>query len=66
MHQFAEYFDEDRIVSVSRELTKLYEETLRGSLKEVIEIFENKAPKGEFLVQFRPSRIKFSKNQKLG
>jgi len=50
LHQFAEYFGEDRIVSVSRELTKLYEETLRGSLKEVIEIFENKAPKGEFVI----------------
>ncbi len=48
--QFAEYFGEDRQVSVSRELTKLYEETIRGTLKEVLFHFENKAPKGEFVV----------------
>lgn len=48
--QFAEYFGEGRQVSVSRELTKLYEETLRGTVKEVLAHFENKAPKGEFVV----------------
>lgn len=40
----------EREVSVSRELTKLYEETIRGSLKEVIRHFENTPPKGEFVV----------------
>ena len=48
--QFAEYFDEERQVSVSRELTKLYEETIRGTVKEVLNHFKNKAPKGEFVV----------------
>jgi 16S rRNA (cytidine1402-2'-O)-methyltransferase len=48
--QFAEYFGEERQVSVSRELTKLYEETIRGTVKEVLNHFENKAPKGEFVV----------------
>ena len=48
--QFAEYFGEDRQVSVSRELTKLYEETTRGTVKEVLAHFEDKAPKGEFVV----------------
>ena len=48
--QFAEYFGEDRQVSVSREMTKLYEETIRGTVKEVLAHFENKAPKGEFVV----------------
>ena len=48
--QFAEYFGEDRQVSVSRELTKLYEETVRGTIKEVLIHFENKTPKGEFVV----------------
>ncbi|MBR9854825.1 MAG: 16S rRNA (cytidine(1402)-2'-O)-methyltransferase [Algicola sp.] len=47
---FAEYFDEDRPVSVSRELTKLYEETVRGTVAEVLEHFNNKAPKGEFVI----------------
>lgn len=47
---FAEYFGEDRPVSVSRELTKLYEETVRGNVAEVLEHFNNKAPKGEFVI----------------
>ncbi|RPG28611.1 MAG: 16S rRNA (cytidine(1402)-2'-O)-methyltransferase [Muricauda sp. TMED12] len=47
---FAEYFGEDRPVSVSRELTKLYEETIRGTVAEVLEHFNNKAPKGEFVI----------------
>jgi len=50
LHLFAEYFGEERNISVSRELTKLYEETIRGSIKEVIAIFENKAPRGEFVI----------------
>lgn len=47
---FATYFGEDRRVSVSRELSKLYEETLRGSLKELSERFSAKAPKGELVI----------------
>jgi len=47
---FCEYFGEDRQVSVSRELTKLYEETVRGTAREVLTHFENKAPKGEIVV----------------
>lgn len=47
---FAEYFGEDRPVSVSREQTKLYEETIRGTVAEVLEHFNNKAPKGEFVI----------------
>jgi len=38
----------DRNVSVSRELTKIYEETLRMSLSQAIEHFETTAPRGEF------------------
>jgi len=47
---FVECFGEERQVSVSRELTKLYEETIRGTVKEVLVHFENKAPKGEFVI----------------
>jgi len=47
---FSEYFGEERAISVSREITKLYEETIRGSVKEVLAYFENKAPKGEFVI----------------
>jgi probable S-adenosylmethionine-dependent methyltransferase, YraL family len=48
--QFVEYFGGDRLVSVSRELTKLYEETVRGTLAEVLQHFTDKPPKGEFVV----------------
>ena len=47
---FCEYFGEDRPVSVSRELTKLYEETIRGTAKEVLDYYTNKPPKGEIVV----------------
>ena len=47
---FSEYFGEDRKVSVSREISKMFEETKRGSAKEVMEYFEQKIPKGEFVI----------------
>jgi len=50
LKQFSDYFGSDRLVSVSRELTKLYEETVRGTVVEVLTHFENKAPKGEFVI----------------
>ncbi|UII77730.1 16S rRNA (cytidine(1402)-2'-O)-methyltransferase [Flagellimonas sp. HMM57] len=48
--QFVEYFGADRLVSVSRELTKMYEETIRGTAAEVLEHFTVKPPKGEFVI----------------
>lgn len=48
--QFCEYFGEDREISISRELTKLYEETIRGTAIEMVEYFTQKKPKGEFVV----------------
>ncbi len=50
LNNFAEYFGEDRPISVSRELTKLYEETIRGTVSDLIEHFTKKDPKGEFVV----------------
>ncbi len=47
---FCEYFGDERHVSVSRELTKLYEETFRGTAKEVLTHYENKPPKGEIVI----------------
>lgn len=48
--EFVQYFGEDRPVSVSRELSKLHEETIRGTATEVLKYFENKPPKGEIVV----------------
>ena len=47
---FVEYFGADRKISVSRELTKLFEETKRGTAKEVLEYYTNKPAKGEIVI----------------
>ena len=47
---FGDYFGEDRLISVSRELTKLYEETIRGTVKEVLAHYTEKPPKGEIVI----------------
>ena len=48
--QFAEVFGADRQVSVSREISKLHEETVRGTLEEVVRHFTQNEPKGEIVV----------------
>ena len=48
--EFITFFGEDRQISVSRELSKLHEENVRGTVREVLTHFENKAPKGEIVV----------------
>ena len=47
---FESSFGPERKVSISREITKLFEETLRGSIKELINIYANKKPKGEYVI----------------
>ena len=54
LKQCAEIFGADRPASISRELTKMYEETLRGSLAELIDHFEETAPRGEFVLVIGP------------
>lgn len=50
LEQFTEFFGEDRRVSISREISKKFEETVRGSVKELIEHFTKQEPKGEFVI----------------
>ena len=50
LSDLAIYFGEDRLISVSRELTKLFEETQRGTIAEVKAYFEKKPPKGEIVI----------------
>ncbi len=50
LSQFADYFGQDRPVSVSREITKLHEETIRGTVAEVLAHYEGKPPKGEIVI----------------
>ena len=48
--EIKEHFGADRRVSISREISKIHEETLRGTPDELLEIFGARPPKGEFVV----------------
>lgn len=50
---FVEYFGAERAVSVSREITKLHEETIRGTATKVLAHYTNKPPKGEIVIIVR-------------
>jgi 16S rRNA (cytidine1402-2'-O)-methyltransferase len=50
LEQLKEYFGDERIVSVSRELTKMFEETVTGRLTDVLGHFQAKDVKGEIVV----------------
>lgn len=50
LEHFAAYFGAERRVSVSRELTKIYEETVRGTLAELIGFYRTKIIKGEIVI----------------
>lgn len=48
--QLCEYLGEERNASVSREISKMFEETKRGTLLELISYFQLNEPKGEFVI----------------
>lgn len=50
LDQFKEFFGEDRQASVSRELTKIHEENIRGSISELIEYYSTHTIKGEIVI----------------
>ena len=50
LKQFAEVFGEDRKVCCCREISKVHEECVRGTMTEVIAHFTEKEPKGEFVI----------------
>ena len=50
LEEFDTYFGHERRISVSREISKIYEETIRGTILEVIEHFKNNLIKGEFVI----------------
>ena len=56
LQQFAEVFGADRQVSVCREISKVHEESVRGSLEEVIAHFTETEPKGEIVIVLAGSR----------
>ena len=62
--EFVTYFGEDRPICVSRELSKLHEENVRGTVREVLSHFENKPPKGEIVVVVG-GKVTVKENKKL-
>lgn len=50
LDEMAEHFGADRKASVSRELSKIYEENIRGTLAFLSEHYKNKPPKGEIVI----------------
>ncbi len=64
--EFVQYFGGDRNICVSRELSKLHEENIRGTVNDVLKHFEAKPPKGEIVVVIAGKIItKEPKKQKL-
>lgn len=68
--EFITYFGEDRPICVSRELSKLHEENIRGTVREVLTHFEKTAPRGEIVVVVggkvvlkEPKKNKFSEEE---
>lgn len=50
LEQLVEYLGKERLASVSREISKVHEETRRGSLAELVQSFKERAPKGEIVI----------------
>lgn len=50
LHQFADAFGSERKISISRELTKMFEETVNGSIAEAVQHFSTKEIKGEIVI----------------
>ena len=50
LKDFSQYFGVENQVSVSREISKKFEETIRGTLSQAIDHFEKNKPKGEFVI----------------
>jgi len=63
LQQFAEVFGEDRQVSCCREISKIHEESVRGTLAEVIAHFKETEPRGEFVIVLAGSEPKKEKKQ---
>ena len=70
--EFITYFGEDRPICVCRELSKLHEENVRGTVREVLTHFEKTAPRGEIVVVVggkpitkEPKKSKFSAEEEI-
>lgn len=63
LQQFAEVFGADRKVSVCREISKVHEESVRGTIDEVIAHFKETEPRGEIVIVVEGNNIKEKKEK---
>lgn len=64
LQQFAEYFGGERQASVAREISKIHEEHVRGTLEELIQHFTESAPRGEIVIILAGKNNKDNKSKK--
>jgi 16S rRNA (cytidine1402-2'-O)-methyltransferase len=64
VEQLEEVMGEAREVAVSREITKMFEETVRGTLAEVAEHFRQQTPKGEFVIVVAGNKTKDERRER--
>ena len=50
LNEIKEVFGTEKNISISREISKIFEETIRGTINECLLYFEKKKPKGEFVI----------------
>ena len=62
--QLSEVLGEDRLASVSREISKIYEENIRGTLAEIIHYYEHATLKGEIVIVVQGKEKEKEKNKK--
>ena len=55
LNDLSTYYNDESSLSICRELTKIHEENFRGKIKDAIEHFEKKKPKGEFVIVLSPN-----------
>lgn len=65
LEQFIEFFGGDRKASVSRELSKMFEENKRGTLQELADYFKTKTVKGEIVIVVEGNKKEGNKNKKM-
>ena len=59
LEQFSEFMGEERKISLSREISKKFEETIRGKIIDVLSHFREKIPKGEFVIVLEGKNEKY-------
>ena len=64
LEQFAEFFGDDRQASVCREISKLHEESVRGTLSEIIDHFKQTEPRGGVDISARKALKEQAKEKK--